>query len=61
MDEKCNPTVAPLLSFDSKGNPHFRQAMHVTYAIVGLHKDKPYRELKDVVATRPSEINYVYE
>lgn len=32
--------VALLVSFENKGSLHFREAVHVTYAIVGLYEDR---------------------
>lgn len=35
-----NQSVTLLVCFENKGSLHFREAVHVTYAIVGLYEDR---------------------
>lgn len=59
--KKCNAAIAPLVSFDKKRKLQFREAIHVTLAIVGLYKDRPYRRLKDVVTKKALDLCLKYE
>lgn len=58
---KFNAAGDPLLSFESKENIQFTEVMHITYAIVGLYKDRSYRGLKDLISRNPPDLWYVYE
>ena len=54
--------VAPLVSFDSEGNlQFFREAIYITYAIVGWYKDRPFKGLKDLIVKKSPDVSYVYE
>lgn len=58
---KCNATVAQQLSFDTKGKLQFREAMHVTYAKVGLYTDRPYAGLGNLLENLPHNLSHAYE
>lgn len=52
------------MSFDNMVSLQFIEAVYVTYAIVGMYKDRSFQGLKDVVAVvakNPCDLSFEYE
>ena len=59
--QRCDKTVAPLMSFDEEGNLRFSEAMYTVYTMAGIYKDRPHKTRKERVKERPYNLAHEYD